>query len=54
MNLDTVKAMRENKKIMKKPPFSGTRHNSPEEGLMELNQEDKEIYLFLRGGFAAK
>jgi hypothetical protein len=36
--------MKENKK----------RHNSSEEGFMELNQEDKEIYLFLRGGFAAK
>jgi hypothetical protein len=54
MNLDTVKAMKENKKIMKKPLSSGTRYNLPEEGLVELNQEDKEMYLFLRGGFAAK
>ncbi len=54
MNFDTVKAMRENEKIMKKTLFSGTQYNSPEEGLMELNQEDKEMYLFLRGGFAAK
>ncbi len=46
--------MKENKKIMKKTPSCGTRHNSPEEGLMELNQEDKEIYLFMRGGFTAK
>ncbi len=45
--------MRENEKIMKKT-LSGARHNSPEEGLMEFNQEDKEMYLFLRGGFAAK
>lgn len=47
-----VKEMNENEKIMKKP--CGTRHNPPEEGFMELNQEDKEMYLFLRGGFAAK
>ncbi|VVB90855.1 Uncharacterised protein [uncultured archaeon] len=45
--------MKENEKIMKKT-LSGTWHNSPEEGFMELNQEDKEMYLFLRGGFAAK
>ncbi len=25
-----------------------------QEGFAELNQEDKEMYLFLRGGFAAK
>jgi hypothetical protein len=46
--------MKEKKQIMKKPLSCGTRHNPHEEGFMELNQEDKEIYLFLRGGFAAK
>jgi hypothetical protein len=46
--------MKENKKIMKNSLSCGTRHNSPEEGFVELNQEDKEMYLFLRGGFAAK
>jgi hypothetical protein len=46
--------MKENKQIMKKLLLCGTRHNPFEEGFMELNQEDKEIYLFLRGGFAAK
>ncbi len=49
-----MKAMKENEKTMKKYISRGTRHNSPEEGFMELNQEDKEMYLFLRGGFAAK
>ncbi len=54
MNLDTVKVMKENEKIMKNPLSCGTRYNLSEEGFMELNQEDKEMYLFLRGGFAAK
>lgn len=54
MNLDTVKEMRKTEEIMKKPLSCDTRYNSPEEGFMELNQEDKEMYLFLRGGFAAK
>ncbi len=49
-----VKEMNEKKQIMKKSLYYGTRHNPPEEGFMELNQEDREIYLFLRGGFAAK
>ena len=48
-----VKEMREKERIMKKSLYC-TRHNPPEEGFMELNQEDKEMYLFLRGGFAAK
>jgi hypothetical protein len=26
----------------------------PEDGFIELNQDDKEMYLFLRGGFGAK
>ena len=47
-----MKEMNENEKIMKKPVSYGTRQ--PEDGFMELNQEDKEMYLFLRGGFAAK
>ncbi len=49
-----VKEMNENEKIMKKSLYCGTRYNPPEEEFMELNQEDKEMYLFLRGGFAAK
>jgi len=49
-----MKIMKENKKIIKKSLSCGTPYNLPEEGFMELNQEDKEIYLFLRGGFAAK
>ncbi len=46
--------MKEEKKITKKSLSCSTRHNPPEGEFMELNQEDKEIYLFLRGGFAAK
>ncbi len=46
--------MRETEEIMKKPLSCGIRYNLPEEGFMELNQEDKEMYLFMRGGFAAK
>jgi hypothetical protein len=49
-----IKEMNENEKIMKNPFSSGTQHNPPEEVFTELNQEDKEMYLFLRGGFAAK
>jgi hypothetical protein len=49
-----VKEMKKKKQIMKKSIYCGTQHNPPEEGFMELNPEDKEIYLFLRGGFAAK
>ncbi len=49
-----VKEMRETEVIMKKPLSCGTRYILPEEGFIELNQEDKEMYLFLRGGFAAK
>ncbi len=49
-----VKEMNKNERIMKKPLSCGTWHNPPEEGFIEMNPEDKEIYLFLRGGFAAK
>ncbi len=48
-----VKEMKE-KQNMKKSLYCGIRHNPPEEGFMEIDQEDMEIYLFLRGGFAAK
>lgn len=44
--------MKENEKIMKKSLSCGRRQ--PEEGFTELDQEDKEMYLFLRGGFSAK
>ncbi len=46
--------MKEKKQIMKISLSCAIQNNSPHEGFMELNQEDKEIYLFLRGGFAAK
>ena len=46
--------MNKNERIMKKSLSCGTGDNPPEEGFIEMNQEDKEIYLFLRGGFAAK
>jgi len=46
--------MKEKKQIMKKSHSCGTGNNSSQEGFMEMNEEDKEIYLFLRGGFAAK
>ncbi len=46
--------MKEKKQIMKKSLSCGTWNNSPQEGFVELNQEDREIYLFMRGGFAAK
>ncbi len=42
--------MKEKKQIMKKSLVT----LPSEEGLMELDQEEKEIYLFLSGGFAAK
>ncbi|MCZ7401282.1 MAG: hypothetical protein O8C61_03585 [Candidatus Methanoperedens sp.] len=46
--------MKEKKQIAKKSLSCGTRNNSPQEIFTEMNEEDKEIYLFLRGGFAAK
>jgi hypothetical protein len=46
--------MKEKKQITKKSPSGDLWNNSSQEGFMEMNQEDKEIYLFLRGGFAAK
>jgi len=46
--------MKEKKKNMKQTLSCSTWNNSAQEGFMEMNQEDKEIYLFLRGGFAAK
>ncbi len=49
-----VKEMKEKKQNMKKFLSCGARHDPPEEGFMELNQEDKEMYLFMRGGFGAK
>ncbi len=45
--------MKENENVVKRP-LSNSWHNSLEEGIMELNQEDREIYLFMRGGFGAK
>jgi hypothetical protein len=46
--------MKEKKQTTKKSLSCGTRNNSSQEVFMEMNQEDKEIYLFLRGGFAGK
>jgi hypothetical protein len=46
--------MKEKKQIMKKSLSCSPRNNSSQERFMEINQEDKEIYLFLRGGFGAK
>jgi hypothetical protein len=45
--------MKEKKQNIKKSLSCGTSYNLLE-GFMELSQEDREIYLFLRGGFAAK
>ncbi len=44
-----MKKMNENKKKLKKTSSAST-----ENGFKDLYPEDKEIYLFLRGGFAAK
>ncbi|HEX7575202.1 MAG TPA: hypothetical protein VF360_02405 [Candidatus Methanoperedens sp.] len=49
-----MKEKKQNKQNMKKSPSGDLWNNSSQEGFMEMNQEDKEIYLFLRGGFAAK
>lgn len=51
-NLDIWKEMNKNEKITRKS--LSCYKQQPEDGFMELNQEDKEMYLFLRGGFAAK
>ncbi|MCX9011754.1 MAG: hypothetical protein OIN66_11610 [Candidatus Methanoperedens sp.] len=48
-----MKEMKENEKNMRKKP-SRTLHNQPEEDLLKMEHEDLEIYLFMRGGFAAK
>ncbi len=44
--------MNENKQIMRKT-LSIT-YNPVEEELLNMRQEDRELYLFMRGGFAAK
>lgn len=49
-----MKEKKQNKQNMKKSLSCDTWNNSSQEGFMEMNQEDKEIYLFLRGGFTAK
>ena len=46
--------MKEKKQTTKKSPSCDTWNNLSREGFMEMNPEDKDIYLFLRGGFAAK
>jgi hypothetical protein len=49
-----MKEKKQTKQNMKKSLSGDLWNNSSQEGFMEMNQEDKEIYLFLRGGFAAK
>ncbi len=45
--------MKEMKKILNKM-LSGAQYYPPEEEIQEMSNENKELYLFLRGGFAAK
>ena len=46
--------MKEKKQTTKKSLSCDTWNNLSQEGFMEMNPEDKDIYLYLRGGFAAK
>ena len=41
------------KKILNKM-LSSAQYYPPEEEIQEMSNENKELYLFLRGGFAAK
>lgn len=45
--------MKEIKKILNKN-LSGAHYYPPKDEFQEMNDEDKELYRFLRGGFAAK
>jgi len=45
--------MKENEKNTRKT-LSNTLYNQLEEELMKIEQEDREMYLFMRGGFSAK
>jgi hypothetical protein len=49
-----MKEKKQNKQTLRNYISCDTRNNSSQDVFMEMNQEDKEIYLFLRGGFAAK
>lgn len=46
--------MKETKEILEKMLSCGAKHHSLKEEFQEMGREDKELYLFLRGGFAAK
>jgi hypothetical protein len=46
--------MKEKKQIMKKASCYSTQCDSLDDELMEMKHIDKELYLFMRGGFAAK
>jgi hypothetical protein len=46
--------MKEKKQIMKKASCYSIQCDSLDDELMETKQTDKELYLFMRGGFAAK
>jgi hypothetical protein len=46
--------MKKNEIYMRKAISYSPRPNSIEEEHLNMTQEDKELYMFLRGGFAAK
>ncbi len=46
--------MKKKEQILTKKPYNITQSNSMGEEHMELEQEDRELYLFMRGGFGAK
>jgi hypothetical protein len=46
--------MKERKTDYKKASCYNTQCDSFDDELMEMKQFDKELYLFMRGGFAAK
>ncbi|SNQ59333.1 hypothetical protein [Candidatus Methanoperedens nitratireducens] len=46
--------MKEKKQIMKKASCYSTQCDSFDDELMETEQTDRELYLFMRGGFGAK
>lgn len=46
--------MKEIKKILNKTARCGAQNSQLKEEFQEMNAEEKELYLFLRGGFAAK
>ncbi len=52
--INPVIEMKETEEILEKLLPCGAKRHSPKEEFQEMGKEDKELYIFIRGGFAAK